>query len=89
MYTHFGVDFTDDRGRVAQELVSVLTDLVGRDGWFAPVSDVLDHVRDTGGVVELDRRSRAQLERAWILDRVRARSAFGPSVPTHLGSAGR
>ncbi len=83
MYTHFGVDFLDDRGRPAHDVVAALTDLAGRGGWFAPVSEVLDHVRDTVGVPELGRRDVARLERSWIADRLRSRSAFGPSVPTH------
>ena len=83
MYTHFGVDFVDERGRPAPELVRALTDLAALGGWYAPVSEVLDHVAADVGVVRLDRRSRARIERRWIVDRLRDRSPIGPSVTTH------
>ena len=44
VYTHFGLDFVDD-GRVDPQVAAILRDVARRDGWFAPVSAVLDHVR--------------------------------------------
>jgi len=83
MYTHFGVDFVDAAGRPDPALVRALGRLRELNGWFAPVGEILDHVRRTRGVQQLDRSSRARLERAWIADRVRSRSRFGPRVATH------
>ena len=83
MYTHFGVDFVDERGAPDPRLVTALERLRSLDGWFAPVSSVLDHLRGQRGVVTLDRRAAARHEYRWIGDRLRARSRFGPSVQTH------
>jgi hypothetical protein len=82
-YTHFGVDFVDDVGRVDPRFIDAVERLRSLDGWFAPVSDVLDHLGAQRGVVELDDDSRSRLERDWILDRLRSRSRFGPRVITH------
>lgn len=88
MYTHLGLDFVDERGRPAHEVVRVLTDLARRDGWFAPVSEVLDHVAATVGSPVLGRRDGARLERRWVLDRLRDRSPIGPRVATHDRTVG-
>jgi len=42
--THLGKGFAPD-GRLDPEVDEILTGLSKRDGWFAPVSDVLDHMR--------------------------------------------
>ena len=83
MYTHFGVDFVDELGRPDPRFVRTMQQLRSMDGYFAPVSAVLDRVREQRGVVELDRSDRVRLERAWIVDRLASRSRFGPRVQTH------
>jgi hypothetical protein len=83
MYTHFGVDFADERGRPVQRFVDAMTTLAGRNGWFAPVSEILDRVARVEGVPVLDRLGRAKLEARWIVDRLRDRSPIGPTVATH------
>jgi len=83
MYTHFGLDFVDDRGRPHADVVRALTAVAERDVWSATASEVLDHVGSTSGVATLDARGRARLERRWVLDRVRAGSRIGPRVATH------
>lgn len=89
MYTHFGVDFVDDRGRPDPRFVRAMTRLAESGGWFAPVADVLDHYRAQHGLTVLDRRQRVRLEQAWIADRVRSGSRFGPRVQTHEGVQAR
>ena len=79
----FGVDFVDERGRPDPRFVRRMQQLRSMDGYFAPVSAVLDRVREQRGVVELDRSDRVRLERAWIVDRLASRSRFGPRVQTH------
>lgn len=83
LYTHFGVDSLDRHGRPDPRLVRALRRLRELDGWFAPVSEVLDHVVHERGMVELDRRSGARHQNRWILDRLRAGSRLGPKVQTH------
>jgi hypothetical protein len=83
LYTHFGVDFVDERGRPDPRVVAALTRLREMDGWFVPVGEVLDHLRDQCGVPVLDEGRRARHEWAWIADRLRSRSRFGPRVLTH------
>jgi hypothetical protein len=83
LYTHFGLDFVDERSRPDARFVRTMTALAERGGWFAPVSDVLDHLVRTQGITVLDERARRRMEWAWIADRVRDRARIGPSVPTH------
>lgn len=82
LYTHLGLG-TSNGGVVDGRLRRALTDLAGRDGWFAPVSEVLDHLRGTGPSAVLTDRDRARMERRWLLDRVRSGERLGPRVPTH------
>lgn len=83
MYTHFGLDFVDERGRPHPDLVRVLTDLAARGGWYVPVSTLLDHVAATEGVPTSGRWQRRRLEERWVLDRLRQRAPIGPRVATH------
>lgn len=83
MYTHFGLDFVDERGRPRPELVRTLTALAERGGWFVPVSTLLDHVAATTGTPSLGPRARRRLEHRWIADRLRQRAPIGPKVATH------
>ena len=83
LYTHFGLDFVGERGRLEPEFVTAMTDLAARGGWYVPVSTLLDAVRNSDGCPSLSVRKRAKLERNWMIDRVRDRSRFGPRVATH------
>jgi hypothetical protein len=81
VYAHLGLDVVDG-GRVQPELARRLTELRRRDGWFAPVGDILDHLRAGQPTSLLSEGQRARYETRWILDRIRARDRIGPSVPT-------
>ena len=83
MYTHLGVDFVDERGRPHPDVVRTLSRVAALGGWFAPVSDVLDHVVRSQGIEVLGARSRARMEWSWVADRLRDRAPIGPSVATH------
>ena len=72
IYTHLGVGFAPD-GRLDARFVSAIEDIAGRDGWFAPASDVLDVLRSHGGDHLLTDRQRSAMERRWIVDLVRSR----------------
>ena len=83
LYTHLGIGTAVD-GRVDRRVERALRDLAGRDGWFAPASQVLDHLRARhGGGAVLAGRDRARMERRWLVDRLRSRERLGPRVPTH------
>ena len=71
MYTHLGAGFYRS-GRLDPEFERLMRRLAQRDGWFAPVSTVLDHMRATQGDWELAAPERAALERRWLLEKVRS-----------------
>jgi hypothetical protein len=73
MYTHLGKGFWRD-GALDPEFERVMTSLAARDGWFAPVAAVLDHLGRVKGVTNLAARERRELEWRWLRDKVRARS---------------
>lgn len=74
VYTHFGLDFVRD-GTLDPAFRDAITALARRDGWFAPVSEVLDHLLAEGGPHRpLTDRERRTMELRWILDQARARA---------------
>jgi hypothetical protein len=68
--THLGKGFVRD-GRVDREVEATLRYLVSHSGWFAPVSDILEHFR--AAVPRLDRppRAHARYEIRHVIERVR------------------
>ena len=87
MYTHFGLDFVNERGQLNEEFVRAMTALAQRGGWYVPVSTLLDAVLASDGCPTLTGNERAKLERRWMMDRLRDRSQFGPRVLTHDSAA--
>lgn len=73
MYTHLGAGFWRD-GALDPEFERVMTNLAGRDGWFAPVAEILDHLRRVKGVTDLKASERRELEWRWLRDKIRAGS---------------
>ncbi|HWJ62604.1 MAG TPA: hypothetical protein VNS19_11595 [Acidimicrobiales bacterium] len=74
VYTHFGVDFAKD-GTVDPRFARGMEALAARDGWFAPASEVLDHIRAERHSEEpLTDRQRARMENRWVFDHVRTRA---------------
>jgi hypothetical protein len=70
MYTHLGAGFSEN-GRLDPEFERLMRRLAAKDGWFAPVSDVLDHLKAQRGLHELQASERRALEWRWIADKVR------------------
>jgi hypothetical protein len=70
MYTHFASGFWDD-GALNPRFRSLMERLAARNGWFVPVSTLLDHVVDQRGLVTLTRRQRGALERKWLRSKLR------------------
>ena len=73
MYTHLGAGFWRD-GALDPEFERVMTNLAARDGWFAPVAEILDHLRRVKGVTDLKASERRELEWRWLRDKIRAGS---------------
>jgi taurine transport system substrate-binding protein len=73
MYSHLGAGFWHDQA-LHPEFERLMMKLAARDGWFAPVAEVLDHLRHVKGVTDLSARQRRELEWRWLRDKVRART---------------
>lgn len=65
MYTHFGKGFARD-GQLDREFVRLMTRLGRRNGWFAPVTAVLDHLRSLHGIRTIPPRELARMEWRWL-----------------------
>ena len=77
VYTHLGLRYAND-GVVDPRFATALERVAERDGWFAPVSEVLDHIRaeraTTTGDRPLSTRERSRMENRWITDQVTTRA---------------
>jgi len=69
MYTHFANGFYAD-GHLNRRFQELMERLAARNGWFVPVSRLLDHILQTRGHHELTPRERARLERKWLLHKL-------------------
>jgi len=69
MYTHLGVGFCD-RGRLHPHFRSLLERLSRLNGWFVPVSTLLDYVLEVRGPHEISDRERRRLETRWLWEKV-------------------
>jgi hypothetical protein len=70
MYTHFGLGFYE-RGALHPRFVELMKRLSQKNGWFVPVSKLLDHIEGTRGPVVLTAGDRRRLERRWLWHKVR------------------
>jgi hypothetical protein len=70
MYTHFGSSFWSD-GKLHPKFERLMRRLAKKDGWFVPVSTLLDHLRLTrnhNGTIPPEEL--AQLERGWLAHKI-------------------
>ena len=74
MYTHFASGFVQD-GRLDPRFKVLMERLAARNGWFVPVTTLLDFLLDQHGPTVLSPRERNSLERAWLRSKLRV----GPS----------
>jgi len=74
MYTHFGLGFCEG-GRVQPRFERLMRRLAGKNGWFVPVTTLLDHLLERRGTAEITSSQRARLEWRWLLHKVAFRSA--------------
>jgi len=74
MYTHFAYGFMDGTS-LDRRFRRVMESLSRRNGWFVPVSTLLDHILEQRGPVTLGPRQLASLERRWLVHKARYGSA--------------
>lgn len=67
--THLGKGFARD-GRLDPEIDAILSDMASRSGWFVPVSEILDHLRDRGAGGVPSRAALWRLELRYLLDQL-------------------
>lgn len=70
MYTHFASGFCRD-GRLNPRFQELMTRLAGKNGWFVPVTTLLDHLAAEHGETILTSRERGELERRWLVSKMR------------------
>ncbi len=73
--THLGKGYVED-GRVRPDVEAVLEWLAQRPGWFAPVSDILDHLVAQGAGARLGRSGLMKLEARYLADQVAMRAGL-------------
>lgn len=68
--THLGKGFSVD-GKINEETRQIIRYLSLKSGWFVPVSDLLDYLRQRDGGRELNALACHKLEWKYVLDRLR------------------
>jgi hypothetical protein len=69
MYTHFGHGYVRD-GKLCAEFRRTMEYLARKNGWFVPVSELLDFLAKINGLTVLDDRLRRRLETRWLLEKL-------------------
>jgi hypothetical protein len=70
MYTHFASGFFRD-GTVNPRFKQLMERLAQKDGWFVPVTTLLDHLSAEHGKSVITNDQRRGLERRWLLSKLR------------------
>ena len=70
MYTHFGHGYVDKRTPHAR-FKELMTRLSRKNGWFVPVSTLLDYLRQQRRDITISDAQRTSLERRWLWEKVR------------------
>ena len=73
MYTHFAYGFVEN-GCLNRRFKNLMQRLATKNGFFAPVSVLLDYILETRGHHELTPRERARLEWKWLRHKIRVGS---------------
>jgi hypothetical protein len=69
MYTHFATGFQENGG-VDSRFNALLRRLAKKNGWFVPVSALLDHLLEQNLEPDISPSGRARLERRWIVQKL-------------------
>ena len=67
--THFGKGFWKD-GKLNTRFKEVIESLTQKDGWFVPVSTLLDFILEQRGHVEITDQQRFKLELKWLINKL-------------------
>ena len=70
MYTHFGAGFADE-GRTDPRFARLMRRLSAKNGWFVPVTSLLDFLLAAKGHHDITDRDRARLGRQWLAHKIR------------------
>ena len=70
IYTHFANGFCPE-GRIDKRFESLIKRLAQKNGWFVPVSTLLDYLRERNGDCVTTSSQRRALERKWLLHKIR------------------
>lgn len=65
VYTHFGHGYVEG-GTLHPRVAALLTRLSRKNGWFVPVSTLLNHLQQHQGERTISERQRHTLERRWL-----------------------
>jgi hypothetical protein len=71
MYTHFGSNFVKD-GKLNTEFSWLMARLAGKNGWFVPVSTLLDYLLDVNEHHCISPSERSWLETRWLMGKIAA-----------------
>ena len=76
MYTHFACGFVKG-GAVNRRTEQLLRRLSGQNGWFVPVSTLLDFLRSEEHATAIPTAELASMERRWAFDKVATMASRG------------
>jgi len=65
VYTHFGSGFQEGH-KVDERFERLMRRIARKEGWFVPVTTLLDHISSTRGLVTLTATQRRRLEWRWF-----------------------
>ena len=69
VYTHFAKGFAKN-GKVDETTVKLLTNLSQKNGWFAPVSDILDFLKKEKKSYNIPYWERIKMEYRWFISKI-------------------
>jgi hypothetical protein len=85
MYTHFACGFVKE-GMVDRRTEQLLRRLADRDGWFVPVSTLLDFLRQQRGKTMIAPRELDSMERRWACDKLALLARRALRIPVNSSS---
>jgi len=72
IYTHLGKGFAENK-TINPEFAKKMNELVKRNGWFAPASEILDYIDTFNKSKKISWYARFSLELKWLLHKIKVR----------------
>ncbi len=69
MYTHYGKGFVEN-GKLDADFSRLTTRLSKKNGWFVPVTTLMDHLHSIHGTKIITSRELARLESRWLMSKL-------------------